>query len=58
MYYDLFIIYLVIVYAHGLHYKYHTRMIMNKFHFNKHKQENIHQRVGIGKGVNDGGLGF
>ena len=29
----------VIVYAHGLHCTYHTRMMMNKFYFNEHKQD-------------------
>ena len=31
------------VYAHELHYKYHTRMIINKFHFNE--QNKIHGSV-------------
>ena len=39
MYYDLIVIHLVIAYAHELHYKHHTKMKMNKFHFNKHKLE-------------------
>ena len=39
MYYDLIIIQLVIAYAHGLHYKHHIGMTMDKFHFNKHKQD-------------------
>ena len=38
-YYDLIIIHLVIAPAHGLHCKHHTRMTMNKFHFNEHKQD-------------------
>ena len=38
MYYDIIIIHLVIAYAHGLHYKYHTQIKMNKYHFNEHKQ--------------------
>ena len=28
-----------IAHAHGLHCKHHTRMTMNKFHFNEHKQD-------------------
>ena len=39
MYYNIIIIHLVIAYAHGLHYKHHTRMTMNKFCFNEHKQD-------------------
>ena len=39
MHYDLIIIHLVIAYAHGLHCKHHTRMTMNKFHFNELKQD-------------------
>ena len=31
--------FLVIAYAHGPHYKHHTIITMNKFHFNKHKQD-------------------
>ena len=33
VYYDLIIIHLIIVYVHGLHCKYHTRMKMNKSSF-------------------------
>ena len=39
LYYDLIIIHVVIVYAYELHCKHHTRMTMNKFHFNEHKQD-------------------
>ena len=39
MYYDLIIIDLVIVRAHELHCKHHTRMTINKINFNKLKQD-------------------
>ena len=32
-------IHLVLAHAHGLHCKHNTRMTMNKFHFNEHKQD-------------------
>ena len=32
-------IHLVIAHTNGLHGKHHTRMTMNKFHFNEHKQD-------------------
>ena len=37
MYNDLIVIHLFMVYAHGLHYKHHTRMIINTFHLNEYK---------------------
>ena len=54
LYYDLIIIYLVIAYAHGIHYKHLTRIIINKFYFNinetckcnlAHRLGNIHHFV-------------
>ena len=39
MYYDIIIIHLVIAYAHELHCKHHTRMIMNKVNFNEHRHD-------------------
>ena len=39
MYYNIIIIHLIIAYAHGFYYKHHTRMKLNKFHFNEHKKD-------------------